>query len=141
MDRLWDMSNDAALAATRDTASTHDSDPTDELAAPLGPVGVPSPLPDEHQRRDRMAAMGVPEEYWDWMGPHGVPPMGVRLGIRFQQMSPQKLVATRRRWAATSRTWASSTAARIWCWPNPGLLRLDPSHPGQPGGGTHGGGH
>lgn len=94
MDRLWDMSNDAALAATRDTASTHDSDPTDELAAPLGPVGVPSPLPDEHQRRDRMAAMGVPEEYWDWMGPHGVPPMGVRLGIRFQQMSPQKLVAT-----------------------------------------------
>ena len=41
-----------------------------------------------------MAAMGVPEEYWDWMGPHGVPPMGVRLGIRFQQMSPEKLVAT-----------------------------------------------
>lgn len=112
MDKLLRMSNDAALAATDDTARPDDTGPSDhtgrtddadrtegaaradEPSPPLGPVGVPSPLPDEHQRQARMAAMGVPEEYWDWMGPHGVPPMGVRLGLRFQQMSPEKLVAT-----------------------------------------------
>src|SRR5690625_4262556 len=94
MDRLSAMSNDASLTATEDPGHPDDADRTAELSAPLGPVGEPSPLPDEQQRRARMAAMGVPEEYWDWMGPHGVPPMGVRLGIRVQQMRPEELIAT-----------------------------------------------
>ncbi|WP_150462999.1 hotdog fold thioesterase [Nesterenkonia ebinurensis] len=56
--------------------------------------GVPTPVPSEEQRRTRMAAAGVPEQYWDWMGPHGVSAMCVRLGMRFVEMSPEKMVAT-----------------------------------------------
>lgn len=57
-------------------------------------AGVPTPIPDEEQRRARMTAAGVPEQYWDWMGPHGASAMGAKLGLRFVEMSPEKIVAT-----------------------------------------------
>lgn len=100
MVKLLPMSKDATTIPTEDPAPvedpglTEDPAPADERPDPLGPVGVPSPVPSEEERRARMVAMGVPQEYWDWMGPHGVPPMGIRLGITFQQMSPEKLVAS-----------------------------------------------
>lgn len=56
--------------------------------------GVPTPLPDEAQRRARLEAANVPQEYWEWMGPHGTSAMGARLGLKFVEMSPEKLVAT-----------------------------------------------
>ncbi|NLS08547.1 hotdog fold thioesterase [Nesterenkonia sp. MY13] len=56
--------------------------------------GTPTPLPTEAERIERMKAAGIPEKYWDWMGPHGFTPMGARLGLQMVEMSPEKMVAT-----------------------------------------------
>lgn len=57
-------------------------------------LGETTPLPDEAQRRARMQSANVPEEYWEWMGPHGFAPLGARVGLKYVEMSPEKLVAT-----------------------------------------------
>ena len=67
---------------------------SDAYGPEFTPPGVPTPIPDEVQRRARMAAANVPEEYWEWMGPHGMSAMGARLGLKFVEMSPERLVAT-----------------------------------------------
>lgn len=82
LDKLNSMNDEAANTVTDDHLP--------ELSAP----GVPTPIPTEEQRQERMAAIGVPAQYWDWMGPHGVPPMGVRLGLRIHEMSVEKIVAS-----------------------------------------------
>jgi 1,4-dihydroxy-2-naphthoyl-CoA hydrolase len=56
--------------------------------------GVPTPLPNESERVARMKAAGVAEEYWDWMGPHGTSAMSAKLGLRFAEMSAEKMVGT-----------------------------------------------
>ncbi|WP_084709897.1 hotdog fold thioesterase [Nesterenkonia alba] len=54
----------------------------------------PTPAPEAEEREARMAAMGIPEEYRKWYGVHGVPPLSAKLGMVFEHMSPDKLVAT-----------------------------------------------
>ncbi|WP_300345065.1 hotdog fold thioesterase [Nesterenkonia sp.] len=61
-------------------------------AAP--PLGEPSPFPDDAERRARLIAAGVPEDVWEHMGPHGVAPMGLRLGMKYHEMTVDKVVAT-----------------------------------------------
>lgn len=55
---------------------------------------LPTPIPSEEERRERMAAAGVPEEYWELTGPHGVTPMAAKLGMKYLEMHPDKIVAT-----------------------------------------------
>ncbi|MBE1513881.1 hotdog fold thioesterase [Nesterenkonia halotolerans] len=54
----------------------------------------PTPFPDEAERLARMEAAGIPSEYQPWTGPHGVTPLGVKMGLRYVEMHPDKLVAT-----------------------------------------------
>lgn len=51
-------------------------------------------VPEESERVQRMQDAGVPEQYWKWMGPHGVAPMTQKLGLVYREMSPEKIVAT-----------------------------------------------
>lgn len=41
-----------------------------------------------------MHAAGVPEQLFDHMGPHGVSPLVRSMGMRFVEMSPERMVAT-----------------------------------------------
>lgn len=75
------------------SSHTETIDPSEPFPAYSDP-GEPSMIPDEEQRRARMAAAGVPEEYWQWMGPHGIAPLGARMGMQYREMSPEKIVAT-----------------------------------------------
>ncbi|MDZ5078038.1 hotdog fold thioesterase [Nesterenkonia sp. HG001] len=54
----------------------------------------PSQIPDEAERTARLRAAGVPEELHGMMGPHGVAPLGQKMGLRFEEMAPERLVAT-----------------------------------------------
>ncbi|GAA1817466.1 hotdog fold thioesterase [Nesterenkonia flava] len=56
--------------------------------------GEPTPFPTDEERTARLRAAGIPEEFHEWMGPHGVSPLGARMGLRFREMHPDKLVAT-----------------------------------------------
>lgn len=53
-----------------------------------------TPVPDDATRRERLAAVNVPEEYWDWLGPYGVAPLGQKLGIYYHHMDPEKILAS-----------------------------------------------
>lgn len=73
----------------------HSDSPQTHSAAPDFPApGVPTPIPDEDERRQRLLSSGVPEEYWEWMGPHGVTPLAAKLGLIYRDMHPDKVVAT-----------------------------------------------
>lgn len=54
----------------------------------------PTPFPTEQVRVELMRAAGVPEEYFDHMGPHGVSPLSQKLGMIYRELSPEKAVAT-----------------------------------------------
>lgn len=56
--------------------------------------GEPTPFPDEQERSARMEAAGIPKEYHHLTGPHGTTPLGAKMGLRYLEMSPDKLVAT-----------------------------------------------
>lgn len=56
--------------------------------------GVPTPFPDEDERLARLEAAGIPAEYHEWMGPHGITPLGAKLGLVYREMHPDKVVAT-----------------------------------------------
>ena len=56
--------------------------------------GVPTPFPDEEERAARMNAAGIPKEYWPFTGPHGITPLGAKMGLKYLQMHPDKMVAT-----------------------------------------------
>lgn len=55
---------------------------------------VPSRIPDDVERRRLLLAAGVPEELHEYMGPHGVAPLGQRMGLNFLEMAPERVVAS-----------------------------------------------
>ncbi|WP_396954323.1 hotdog fold thioesterase [Nesterenkonia sp. CL21] len=68
-------------------------------AAPAGSAEthmapVPSRLPDEAERTALLQAAGVPEHLHGLMGPHGVAPLGRKMGLHFEEMTPERVVAT-----------------------------------------------
>lgn len=69
-----------------------------EFVAPTAPdthlAPVPSRIPDDAERTDLMRAAGVPEELHEFMGPHGVAPLGQTMGLTFSEMTPERVVAS-----------------------------------------------
>ncbi|CAN7369704.1 hotdog fold thioesterase [Arthrobacter sp. LjRoot14] len=49
---------------------------------------TPGPFADE------LAAAGIPKEMHEWLGEYGVGALVVKMGIHFQEMSPERTVAT-----------------------------------------------
>ncbi|MBO0594609.1 hotdog fold thioesterase [Nesterenkonia sp. E16_7] len=72
------------------TSAHDDSNPLSNYPVP----GVPTPIPEEEERTARMDAANIPEEYRKWTGPHGTTPLGAKMGLRYLQMGPDKMVAT-----------------------------------------------
>lgn len=72
------------------TSAHDDSNPLSNYPAP----GTPTPLTDEEERTARMEAAGIPKEYHHLTGPHGTTPLGAKMGLRYLEMSPDKMVAT-----------------------------------------------
>ena len=56
-----------------------------------GPAG---PQADSNPFTHELLAAGVPEEMHDWLSAHGVGRLVVKMGIRFLEMAPDRLVAT-----------------------------------------------
>src|SRR5688500_4054186 len=48
----------------------------------------------EMQFRDELFAAGVPEHLHDWLAGYGIGALVVKMGIHFQEMSPERTVAT-----------------------------------------------
>jgi 1,4-dihydroxy-2-naphthoyl-CoA hydrolase len=44
--------------------------------------------------REELVAAGVPEEMHDWLGSHGIGRLAAKMGIRFQEMTASRMVAT-----------------------------------------------
>lgn len=53
---------------------------------------APEPVGNDHTRE--LMAAGVPPEMHDWLSAHGVGRLVVKMGIRFIEMAPERLVAT-----------------------------------------------
>ncbi|WP_460689051.1 hotdog fold thioesterase [Nesterenkonia suensis] len=51
-------------------------------------------VPDDAERTALLQAAGVPEHLHPLMGPHGVAPLGQKMGLRFEEMTPERVVAT-----------------------------------------------
>ncbi|MCC3274670.1 hotdog fold thioesterase [Arthrobacter sp. zg-Y20] len=56
-----------------------------------GPGG---PAAHTNPHRQELLDAGVPEELHDWLAAHGVGRLVVKMGIRFLEMAPDRLVAT-----------------------------------------------
>lgn len=83
------MDGDFIAAGTTPAA---DDAPAPEPAP--APAPAPTPLPEEDERLALMREAGVPEELFEHMGPHGVSPLARTMGLRFVEMSPERMVAT-----------------------------------------------
>lgn len=55
---------------------------------------APTPQPSTAQREALLRAAGVPEELWEHSGPYGIAPLSVRMGMRFVEFTPDRVVAT-----------------------------------------------
>ncbi|MDO5492323.1 MAG: hotdog fold thioesterase [Nesterenkonia sp.] len=55
---------------------------------------APTPHPAPEEREALLRAAGVPEEHWEHTGPYGIAPLSVRMGMRYLEFSPERVVAT-----------------------------------------------
>lgn len=83
----------AGAATSKLVPMTSQHDALSHVSAAQAPAG-PTPFPTDEERLALMEAAGIPKEYQQWTGPHGVTPLGVKMGLRYVQMHPDKMVAT-----------------------------------------------
>ncbi|NUL45158.1 hotdog fold thioesterase [Cellulosimicrobium funkei] len=86
--------NDAQTAAASTSPATSPANSPAQRPAPYAFVPGTTPQLSPEERRQMMLDSGVPEELHDQLGVLGISPLAAKMGIVFQEMTVERMVAT-----------------------------------------------